>query len=190
MRFLADMGISPRIVDWLRSNGHDAVHLRDQGLHRLPNGDIFAKAADEARVVLTFDLDFGEIVAMSPRLVSVVVFRLRDTRTHRVIARLQEVLAQSSDALATGAVIAVEDDSQFAQAMKALTTLRSGGFSADIVATGSPRKRFDRAVKKGASEILILSSADGSVATRIKTVGEARAEAALAGIAWPRLAAA
>ena len=40
-------------------------------------------------------------------------------------------------------VIAVEDDGQFAQAMKALTTLRGGGFSADIVATGSPRKRFD-----------------------------------------------
>ncbi|MHB8895163.1 MAG: DUF5615 family PIN-like protein [Candidatus Geothermincolia bacterium] len=41
MRFLADMGVAGRIVDWLRSDGHDVVHFRDEGLHRLPNGEIF-----------------------------------------------------------------------------------------------------------------------------------------------------
>ncbi|HXK40245.1 MAG TPA: DUF5615 family PIN-like protein [Candidatus Paceibacterota bacterium] len=53
------------VVQWLRSAGHDAIHLRDEGLHRLPNGDIFQKGFIEHRVVLTFDLDFGEIVAAS-----------------------------------------------------------------------------------------------------------------------------
>ena len=65
MRFLADMGISMRVVEWLRSTGHDAIHLRDEGLQKLPNGEIFQKAIREERVVLTFDLDFGEIVAGS-----------------------------------------------------------------------------------------------------------------------------
>jgi predicted nuclease of predicted toxin-antitoxin system len=73
VRFLADMGVSQGVVGWLRSAGHDAVHLGDEGLHRLPNGDIFQKAFVEDRVVLTFDLDFGEIVAASEgRVVSVV----------------------------------------------------------------------------------------------------------------------
>ncbi len=27
MRFLADMGVSQRIVEWLRQNGHDTVHF-------------------------------------------------------------------------------------------------------------------------------------------------------------------
>jgi predicted nuclease of predicted toxin-antitoxin system len=63
MRFLADMGVSLRVVEWLRSSGHDAIHLRDEGLQKLPNGEIFRKAIREQRVVLTFDLDFGEIVA-------------------------------------------------------------------------------------------------------------------------------
>jgi len=31
MRFLADMGVATRVVDWLRQNGHDAKHLRDEG---------------------------------------------------------------------------------------------------------------------------------------------------------------
>ncbi len=65
MRFLADMGVSHRVVQWLRDRGDDVIHLGDQGLHRLPNGDIFAKAVAGGRAVLTFDLDFAEIVAMT-----------------------------------------------------------------------------------------------------------------------------
>ena len=57
MRFLADMGVSMGVVTWLRGQGHDVRHLRDEGLHRLPNGAIFQKAVAEERVILTFDLD-------------------------------------------------------------------------------------------------------------------------------------
>jgi histidyl-tRNA synthetase len=74
-----------------------------------------------------------------------------------------------------------------AAAGAAAARLRNVGLSVEIIATGSPRKRFDRAVKKGASEILILSDGGGGVATRVKSFGEARAEATLAGIAWPEL---
>lgn len=110
MRFLADMGVAPRVVEWLRKEGHDAVHLREQGLERLPDIEIFDKAESETRVILTFDLDFAEIVALSDAQgSSVIVFRLRDTRTMHVIERLRTVLEKSGDALASGAVIAVED---------------------------------------------------------------------------------
>jgi len=37
------MGVDQRIVHWLQQNGHDAIHLRDQGLQRLPDPDIFEK---------------------------------------------------------------------------------------------------------------------------------------------------
>jgi predicted nuclease of predicted toxin-antitoxin system len=110
MRFLADMGVAMRVVAWLRDGAHDVVHLRDQGLQRLPNGAIFEKAATEQRVVLTFDLDFGEIVALSGgSRTSVILFRLRDARSETVIARLERVLEESSDALTRGAIVIVED---------------------------------------------------------------------------------
>jgi predicted nuclease of predicted toxin-antitoxin system len=66
--------------------------------------------AAESRVILTFDLDFGEIVALagSPQP-SVVVFRLRNTRTAHVIERLAEVLRSSQKALDAGAVVIVEE---------------------------------------------------------------------------------
>jgi predicted nuclease of predicted toxin-antitoxin system len=110
MRFLADMGVSQQVVQWLRAGGHDAVHLRDEGLQRLPNGDIFQKAGREQRIVMTFDLDFGEILAASGgQIVSVILFRLRNTRADNVIRRLDDVLAQSSADLLQGAIVVVED---------------------------------------------------------------------------------
>jgi histidyl-tRNA synthetase len=51
-------------------------------------------------------------------------------------------------------VIAVEDDRALRVAQESLAQLRRAGFSADIVASGSPRKRFDKAVKMGARVIL------------------------------------
>ena len=65
MRFLADMGVSITTVQALRAAAHDAMHLREEGLIRLPDPDIVAKAAQEQRVVLTFDLDFGDILAVA-----------------------------------------------------------------------------------------------------------------------------
>ena len=67
MRFLADMGVSIATVQALRAAAHDAVHFREEALSRLPDPDIVAKAAQEQRVVLTFDLDFGDIMAVAPR---------------------------------------------------------------------------------------------------------------------------
>jgi predicted nuclease of predicted toxin-antitoxin system len=64
------MGVATRVVEWLRGQGHDATHLRDEGLQTLPDDAIFAKADREHRTVLTFDLDFGEIVAPSRRVIS------------------------------------------------------------------------------------------------------------------------
>jgi predicted nuclease of predicted toxin-antitoxin system len=110
MRFLCDMGVSRQVSRWLCDHGHDGVHLGEQGLARLPNGDIFSKAITENRILLTVDLDFGEIVALSGgRTGSVVVFRLHNTRATHVTERLAVTLENAGDALARGAIVVVEE---------------------------------------------------------------------------------
>lgn len=110
MRFLADMGISKRVIAWLTEQGHDVAHLSDLGLHRLPNGEIFAMAARESRIVLTFDLDFGELVALSRgQQVGVVLFRLNNTTSAFVTRRLANVIRDAREALLAGAIVVVED---------------------------------------------------------------------------------
>ncbi len=110
MRFVADMCMDVRVARWLNSQGHDATHLRDEGLQWLPYGGIFEKAIAESRVVVTFDLDFGEIVALSKgRKAGVILFRLRNPRYSFVIQRLSEVIEQCEQALTRGAIVIVEE---------------------------------------------------------------------------------
>ena len=61
MNFLADMGVSMTTVTALRQVGHNVTHLREEGLMRLEDPKIVAKARSEGRIILTFDLDFSEI---------------------------------------------------------------------------------------------------------------------------------
>lgn len=110
MRFLADMGISPTTVAFLQGLGHDALHLHDQGLDRLPDPAVLGKARDEGRVLLTHDLDFGELVAASGAdMPSIIVFRLRNMRPDRVNDHLRGIVAQHQEPLERGAVISVTE---------------------------------------------------------------------------------
>jgi predicted nuclease of predicted toxin-antitoxin system len=110
MKFLADMGISPRLTEELRQRGHDAVHLSEQGLNRMTDGEILQKARQENRIVLTHDLDFGELLAASGGdLPSVIIFRLKDMRPSNVARHLFGILNQRSDALEQGVIISVTD---------------------------------------------------------------------------------
>jgi predicted nuclease of predicted toxin-antitoxin system len=110
MRFLADMGVLPRVVAWLRECGHDVAHLGEIGQDRMRDEEVFGQAVLAGRTVLTFDLDFGEIVARSKDgIVSVVLFRLKNTTTAFVIRRLRFVLHDAAQAIESGAVVAVED---------------------------------------------------------------------------------
>ena len=109
MRFLADMGVSQSVVAWLRSEGHDAIHLREEGLQRLPDPAIFHKGGMENRVIITFDLGFGEIIASSRQTVSVIVYRLRNARARHQVDRLRAVLGAVADDLERGAVVVIEE---------------------------------------------------------------------------------
>jgi predicted nuclease of predicted toxin-antitoxin system len=103
MRFLADMGLARSTVAFLQAQGHDAVHLRDEGLQRLNDHEIVAKGRAEGRVILTHDLDFGRIVALSETSVpTVITFRLQNMRPAQVNGYLAEVLARFAPELEKG----------------------------------------------------------------------------------------
>lgn len=110
MKFLADMGLARSTVAFLRAQGHDAVHLRDEGLQRLDDGEIVQKAVAEGRVILTHDLDFGRIVAVSGSTIpSVITFRLQNMRPPHVNHYLAEVLTRFAAQLEAGALVSVNE---------------------------------------------------------------------------------
>lgn len=84
--------------------------MRDQGLQRLDDEKIIRKARAEERVILTHDLDFGRIMALSGQhLPSVITFRLSDMRPPAVNRQLSEVLLRFSAHLDAGALVSVTD---------------------------------------------------------------------------------
>ena len=76
LRFLLDMGIGQSVSLWLKSLGHDAVHLNDEGLYKLADNFILEKAVNENRIILTTDMDFGQLLAFNKSIqASVIQFR-------------------------------------------------------------------------------------------------------------------
>lgn len=57
--------------------------------------------------------------------------------------------------------VVVENDVAFGASLRACSLLRADGLAANLFATGSPRRRFDRATKSGATSIVAIDS-DGS----------------------------
>ncbi|HWV59494.1 MAG TPA: histidine--tRNA ligase, partial [Sphingopyxis sp.] len=88
------------------------------------------------------------------------------------IERLAMLLADDVIDTRLDAVIAVEDDGQLAFAMRALAALRNGGFATEIVASGSPRKRFDKAAKIPAHALISIGSRDGALHLNVRGDGD------------------
>jgi predicted nuclease of predicted toxin-antitoxin system len=110
MRFLADAGLSPVTVDFLIQLGHEAVHVRTLRMQRAPDPDIVERARADSSIVLTFDLDFGDVLALGVLdKPSVIIFRLSDERPASVNQRLATILEERSSDLESGALILVED---------------------------------------------------------------------------------
>ena len=112
MKSLADMGISQSTVRWLRQLGYNAIHLREQGLQRLPDAEIVNKARTENRVILTCDLDFGALLAASgEKLPSVIIFRLENEKPDNINRRLASIFGSAAiTVLEQGAIILAEQE--------------------------------------------------------------------------------
>jgi predicted nuclease of predicted toxin-antitoxin system len=61
MKFLIDRCAGVRLAQWLRERGHDVVESRERGADP---GDraLLQLAADEQRILVTIDTDFGQLV--------------------------------------------------------------------------------------------------------------------------------
>jgi predicted nuclease of predicted toxin-antitoxin system len=57
------MPLSPELAQWLRAEGHDAVHANELSMNRSPDAEILQAAARGGFVVITADLDFPRLLA-------------------------------------------------------------------------------------------------------------------------------
>ena len=92
------------------------------------------------------------------------------------IERLAMLVGEKGEEPASLMVVVESDAAAVREAgQKVLNPARRVGIDSEMIATGSPRKRYDKAVKSGAAAILSLSDEDGRIAHRLKGDDEALA---------------
>ena len=93
MKLLLDECVDARVVEPLRSFGHDVAFVQAAD----PSADdraVLALALDEARVLVTTDLDFGELLVRTGlRNHGVVLLRLEGIPPSQAAARVDAALA-------------------------------------------------------------------------------------------------
>ena len=111
MRFLVDMPLSPTLVAWLNDQGHDAVHAAELGLNRAPDVAIMAHAKQQDRTIITADLDYSRLLAISRSVEpSLILFRDGDWSEAAVIVRMREILRALTEVDITQSIIVVDRD--------------------------------------------------------------------------------
>lgn len=109
MNFLVDMPVSPQLARWLNENGHNAVHASDIGLHNAKDKQIIDEANKQHRIVITADLDFPQLLAIShAKDPGIILFRGGNYNDREMLGLLQKVLQRFSEEKLAHAITVVD----------------------------------------------------------------------------------
>ena len=110
MKFLVDMALSPKTVKVLRDSGYEAIRVNELGMAKSKDGEILAYAKKNDMVVITADLDFGDILANTGhKKPSVIIFRLKNPSPEHVNSLLLSAIPHIKDSLDKGSIIVIDD---------------------------------------------------------------------------------
>jgi predicted nuclease of predicted toxin-antitoxin system len=112
IRLLADVHMSPKTVADLQKQGYEIMRSSEFLPANAPDINILEFARTENWVVLTQDLDFSMLVALSRySQPSLITLRLSSAKPDIVTQKLLDVLPQIEEALQEGSAITIQDES-------------------------------------------------------------------------------
>lgn len=109
MKLLVDMNLSPRGVTFLVDAGFETSHWSTLGATDASDSEIMRFAADGSYVVLTHDLDFSAILAVTRGVKpSVIQIRSEIPSPELIVKPVVAAIRQLSAELAAGALVVIE----------------------------------------------------------------------------------
>jgi predicted nuclease of predicted toxin-antitoxin system len=111
MTFLLDENISPFLCIGLNEIGFKTRHVKEVGLLSTKDEVIFGFAQQSGEIIITHDLDYSRIHALSgAHKPSVILFRIEPVTSEIILDFLRTNLTQLKDDLEKGVFVVVEKD--------------------------------------------------------------------------------
>lgn len=121
MRVLVDVSLSPGWADVLARAGIESVHWSSVGDLRAPDAQLLGWARERGYWVLTYDLDFGAILAATAaRAPSVIQLRSQDVIPDRMAPVVLQAIEEYRDELEAGALISIDESAARARILPLL----------------------------------------------------------------------
>ena len=99
LRFLVDVNVGLAVVRILQESGHDVMFIGDLDWC-MRDLDILSLAANEQRIIVTMDVDFGELVYQSQQLhAGVLLLRMPGANRQEKVRVVQEIIRRYGDQL-------------------------------------------------------------------------------------------
>ena len=112
MKFLFDVGISPRLGKLLMTNGHSYRYLPDFYSNKTSDVGIMEIAIENEEVIITHDLDFGTLLAFSGQTrPSVIMFRIHHIEPKLFYRLILENWDKIEEPLENGSLVIIETNS-------------------------------------------------------------------------------
>jgi len=107
---LIDMNLTPDWVDVLQAGGWPAVHWSSIGPATASDREIMDQARAAGRIVMTQDLDFTVLLALTHAVgPSVVQIRARNSRPRRIQTDVIAAINQHATELEQGAIVVIDE---------------------------------------------------------------------------------
>lgn len=109
MTFFLDINIPVSFADFLKKQGHTVIIGAESGFHGKSDWEICEFAAKNRSIIVTHDLDFGELLAVSgASKPSVVIFRVQPLTREVMTDTFLQALKAAADELDRGAIVVIE----------------------------------------------------------------------------------
>lgn len=114
VKLLLDANLSPKTRKYLEEKfNFNVIDLITEDKHGLTDEKVVKFAKKEKRVIITFDLDFGEIYYLSEKgKVGIIVLRIQDQRVESVNKVLDKFFQKEADNIDLGKSLVVIDENK------------------------------------------------------------------------------
>jgi predicted nuclease of predicted toxin-antitoxin system len=113
VKFVADECCDALLVDGLRQHGHDVLYVKEIA-PGVTDDKVLQLAADQERVLLTEDKDFGELVVrLRLPAYGIVLLRINPADSHAKLARVSYLLEHYVDRLPGSFVVLSQKRARF-----------------------------------------------------------------------------